>query len=509
VNPTGNQEAFSFEKITKRFGAVLANSEVSFSVTQGTIHGVVGENGAGKSTIMKVLYGMFPPDSGTLRVNGVPTEIPNPERAISLGLGMVHQHFMLVPTQTVWENIILGKEPSLGRLNKTQIRTHLEELKSQYGFTVDLNARIDTLSVGYQQQVEILKVLYRQARILILDEPTAVLTPQEVDSLFEKLKALKQSQKTIVIITHKLKEILRLTDSVTVMRQGKSIETLSTSLLNEETLAEKIIGRKRISLTSQPQSQSQGHSPTLEVQALTVSGSSSSQLKQVSFQLFPGEIVGIAGIEGNGQQELIEVLSRTQENYSGTVTLNQKSIHQFSTYEIKQKGFSLIPPDRHREGVILSFSLSENAILGHHREPHLKEGPFLSTLKRDELAKTLIREFDVRPSNPDLLMSQLSGGNQQKLVVARETLRPVSFLLAAHPTRGIDIGAIDFIHQHLLNLKSKGAAILLISSELEEILKLSDRILVLYQGKIVAETQKDQANERQLGLWMTRGENVT
>ncbi len=498
-----NPEVFSFKNITKTFASVLANHEVSFSVAEGTIHGVVGENGAGKSTIMKILYGMFEPDSGTIHFQGKPRSIPDPQTAISLGIGMVHQHFMLVPTLTVWENIILGKEPSKWLLDKASILKQLKSLKTKFGFQVDLEAKIESLSVGHQQQVEILKLLYRKANILILDEPTAVLSPQEVESLFEKLKLLKKAHKTIVIITHKLKEILSFTDSVTVMRQGKAIETLPTSSLTEDSLAEKIIGRKRIPLNFEKSGFEP--EPVLKVASLSLSEAHNSILRHISFEINRGEIVGIAGIEGNGQHELIEVLAGVEKNYSGTVILNQENIKELSAYDLKQKGFSLIPPDRHLEGVILPFSLAENAILGHHRDPQIKSGPFLSSTKITQLASQLIQSFDIRPGEPSQSIAGLSGGNQQKLVVARETAREVSFLLAAHPTRGIDIGAIDFIHQYFLKLKAQGTAMLLISSELEEILKLSDRILVLYRGEIVAQVLKNEATEKDLGLWMTGG----
>ncbi|MFM8314781.1 MAG: ABC transporter ATP-binding protein, partial [Deltaproteobacteria bacterium] len=452
---------------------------------------------------MKILYGMFPPDSGEILFDERSITLSTPHDAIQLGIGMVHQHFMLVPTLTVWENIILGQEPTLGRLNKAAIVKSLEAIKTLYGFHVDLNARVESLSVGHQQQVEILKLLYRDASILILDEPTAVLTPQEVDSLFDKLRTLKKAGKTIVVVTHKLKEILKFTDFVTVMRQGQTIETLPTSTLTESSLAEKIIGRKRIPL-NRPQVL-RAHSPILSVESVSLTCSNSTLLKNLQFQVFPGEIVGLAGVEGHGQQELVEILARARKDYTGKITLQGKDIKESSTYELKQQGFSLIPPDRYREAMVPTFSLSENVILGHHREENIKSGAFLSKEKMTLFARELIQAFDVRPGNPDQEMGSLSGGNQQKWVVARETAREVSFLLAAHPTRGVDIGAIDFIHQHLLKLKSQGAGILLISSELDELLELSDRILVIFQGEMVAEVEKEKASETQLGLWMTRG----
>lgn len=494
---------FSVSQITKRFGNVVANDEVSFSVQRGSIHGVVGENGAGKSTIMKILYGMYPPDRGSIVLDGELTSFTSPRDAIAKGIGMVHQHFMLVPTLTAWQNIILGQEPSLGSFNHKTVIDKLEKLKTDFGFHFDLTARAEDLSVGHQQQVEILKLLYQQADLLILDEPTAVLTPQEVESLFEKLKTLQAANKTIVIITHKLREILNFTNFVTIMRQGKSIETLPTQDLSEESLAEKIIGRKRIPLN---QIKSDSTLQTiLSVDSLNYKPTHGHGLKNINFTINKGEIVGLAGIEGNGQHELIEILSRATKNYSGTVLLDNKDIRLSSTYNLKQEGFSLIPPDRHKEAIILSLSVGENAILGHHRENNLKSGIFLSNQKMKDVANKYITDFDIRPRDASLPIASLSGGNQQKLVVARETDRAINFLLAAHPTRGVDIGSIDFIHQHLVKLKGQGTGILLISSELEELLTLSDRILVIYQGEIVAETVKENATEMQLGLWMTRG----
>jgi len=492
-----------FSKISKTFGAVAANRDVTFSVHSSTIHGVVGENGAGKSTIMKILYGMFEPDHGVISLKGKPTPIRTPQEAITLGIGMVHQHFMLVPTLTVWENIILGKEPSLWFVDEASVMGQLENLKKEFGFQVELNQKVETLSVGHQQQVELLKLLFRKSDILILDEPTAVLSPQEVESLFERLKNLKKAGKTIILITHKLKEILNHTDCVTIMRQGTVVETLATRDLSEEILAEKMIGHKRSPLKRHEEA----HTPQakLQVSSLTLKKPMGQKLSDISFEVNAGEIVGIAGIEGNGQQELIKCLAGIERHFDGQIVFNNQNILDVDSYDLKQMGFSIIPPDRHREAVILPFSISENAILGHHKEREIRNGWFLSGSKTEPIVSHMIQRFDVRPKDPHLSMVSLSGGNQQKLVVARETSRPVQFLLAAHPTRGIDIGAIDFIHQHFLELKSKGTGILLISSELDEILKLSDRILVLFHGRIVAQFTKETANERELGLSMTGG----
>lgn len=498
-------EAFSFCNITKTFGSLRANDNVSFSVLNGGIHGVVGENGAGKSTIMKMLYGMFPPDSGEIFFKGKQIKILAPETAIALGIGMVHQHFMLVPTLTVWQNIILGREPSLWKLNTQNILKHLEKIKDAHGFQVDLNAKVEDLAVGQQQQVEILKLLYREADILILDEPTAVLSPQEVTSFFRKLKSLQKANKTIVIISHKLQEILAITERVTIMRQGRVVETVDTASLTEISLAEKIIGRKRMPLPLTPTLRYS--EPIFLVEQVSLKSPSGSVLNNLSFHVNPGEIVGVAGIEGNGQAEMIEILTQQRNDYSGTVSFSGRDLKNGSTYDLKQQGFSFIPPDRHQEAVVLSFSIAENVILGRHRETALHSGFWLSHKKIEEMAHSLIEKFDIRPGEPQLPLVHLSGGNQQKVVVGRETAGEVSFLLAANPTRGIDIGAIDFIHSHFLKLKANRTGILLISSELEELLTLSDRILVIYQGNIVAETLTKQATETQLGLWMTRGAN--
>lgn len=494
--------AFEFDNITKIFGHVTANENVSFSVGEHSIHGVVGENGAGKSTIMKVLYGMYPPDGGRILFKGKPIEIENPQTAISLGIGMVHQHFMLVPTLSVWQNIILGREPTKGKLNQNAIRTALNTLQGEFGFTLDLDALVENLPVGHQQQVEILKLLYRRADILILDEPTAVLTPQEVDTLFERLRTLWKNNKTIVLISHKLREVLEFTHNITVMRQGKVIDTRKTSSLNQSLLAQLIVGRKLLSL---PERKTLKDSrPVVQVNNVTVrSKGHKLKLDDVSFEVHSGEILGIAGIEGNGQTELVEVLSHVREDYEGSVSLGEVSYKESTTYGIRQAGLSVIPADRHREGVILDFSLWENLILGHHLEPEFTNGLRLAKSRIRVHCKDLLDEFDVRPRAQDLPIRALSGGNQQKAVVARELSRPVQFLVAAHPTRGVDIGAIEFIHSLFLARRDEGGAVLLISSELDEILTLADRILVLYEGKIVGETPRSQTNERQLGLWMT------
>jgi len=483
-------ELLRIENITKRFGNTLANDRVSFSVEDGAIHGIVGENGAGKSTIMKIFYGMYPADSGTIYFHGNKVTIAAPQDAIALGVGMVHQHFMLVPTLTIWENVILGSEPKALRLSKETICESLNKIQNEFGFNLNLDSKIEDLSVGLQQQVEILKILYRNAKTLILDEPTAVLTPQEVDVLFTKLAQLNKQGKTIIVITHKLKEILKWTSQVTVMRQGKVVETADTKNLTSEILAEKIIGRKQKPLPKANQS-SNDEKPCLEFKKVSLKN----KLNQLSFKVFPGEIVGIAGIDGNGQNEIVDLLAKISKCDGGEISA--------------QKSIAIIPPDRHTQAVVLEFSVSENAIFGLQRLKQFGENILLSKQKVTDFTNKLIEEFDIRPRETEVAFSSLSGGNQQKLVVGRETEKKAPCLVACHPTRGVDIGAIEFIHSHLIDLKNKGVGILLFSSELEEILALSDRVLVIYQGEIVGEKAASQTNEKELGLWMTGGKNAT
>ncbi len=482
-------EFIRFHQISKRFGKTLANDAVSFSIAKGSVHGIVGENGAGKSTIMKIFYGLYPADSGDIYFNGDKLKINSPQDVIRLGIGMVHQHFMLVPTLTVWENVVLGAEPSQIRLNEEELTAELTKIQKEFGFHLNLKAKVEDLAVGLQQQVEILKLLYRKADTLILDEPTAVLTPQEVDTLFIKLSELNKQGKTIIVITHKLKEILKWTQNVTVMRQGKCIETTETAHLTEEILAEKIIGRKQKPLPKAV-ALSEKAKPVLEIKNVSFKN----KLNNLSFQVFPGEIVGIAGIDGNGQNEIVDLLAKVSRLDSGEMHVSET--------------IAIIPPDRHQEAVVLEFSVAENAVFGIHREERFGKNILLSKHKVEDFTAHLLEEFDVRPRDPNLLFSSLSGGNQQKLVVGRESEKKAACLVACHPTRGVDIGAIEFIHSHLIELKNRGVGVLLFSSELEEILALSDRVLVIYQGEIVGEKAACDTSEKELGLWMTGGKHA-
>lgn len=495
--------AFAFHDITKTFGSVVANRDVSFSVAAGTVHGVVGENGAGKSTIMKILYGMYAPDSGRIEVRDKTRKIARPQDAIALGIGMVHQHFMVVPTLKVWQNVVLGTEPGAFLREKT-ILAELSALQHEYGFSLDLELPVEALTVGQQQQVEILKLLHRKAEILILDEPTAVLSPQEVDQLLARLEVLVSRGCTIVLISHKLKEILRFTHAVTIMRQGKVVDTVPTGKLTENDLAEKIIGRKRQHLPER-KSFPIDNPFLIEAHDLTLERPVGESLRKVNFSVRSGEILGVAGIEGNGQALLVECLAGVERGYTGSARICGKEIQRADPYALHQSELALIPSDRLQEAAILDFTAEENFALGHHREAFASRHGVIQKTSRRARAVKGIEDFDVRPPDPLAAFRQFSGGNQQKLVLARELARQVRTVVAAHPTRGVDIGAIERIHAELLALRDQGAAVLLLSSELDEILALADRIVVLNDGRVVGECRRKDATETQLGLWMTGG----
>lgn len=496
----------AFVDISKSFGKVRANRSISFTIPNATIHGVVGENGAGKSTLLKILYGLYQADSGSLFFNDHEIRVRSPQDAIQLGVGMVHQHFMLVPSLTAWQNIVLGYEPKPFR--KESILQSLNELQKEVNFSLDLMALVKELTIGERQQVEILKLLYRKSELLILDEPTAVLTPQETDRLFEQLKQLRSQGKTIILITHKLKEILSNTDAVTVLRQGEAVGTYPTASLTAELLSERMIGRR---IPKLPERNVCSGKPLLQALSLSTHGTERMRLKEISFTLYKGEILGIAGVEGNGQQSLIEVLTDLLPLSEGKIeTFFDR--HQGLSQRLSQRlsqGLRLIPPDRHQDALLLPESIEDNFLLGKQRKRSLTWGPWLDRQAIQSWAKKLYQDFQVAPTNEHALslpIASLSGGNQQKVVIARETEETFDLLVAAHPTRGVDVGAIDFIHQYFLQLRSRGVSILLISSELEELLTLSDRILVFYEGTIQGEQQRDSFSEQQLGLWMTGAE---
>jgi len=492
--------------ITKRFGDVLANDRVSLKVEPGTIHAIVGENGAGKSTAMRIAYGFYAADSGEVLVDGAPRNLQSPHDAIALGIGMVHQHFMLVETMTVAENIVLGIEPgSPLALDLRAAEGRVRTLSESFGLQIDPAARVETLSVGQQQRVELLKALYREARVLILDEPTAVLSPQAVADLFRILRGMREQGKTIVIVTHKLSEVLEISDEVTVMRDGRVVGNRKTAGTSAAELARLMVGRDVLLRVEKPVAKP--GEPVLRVRGLSLKD----RLDGVSFEVRAGEIVGIAGVEGNGQTELIETLAGLVDHaaVTGVIELAGEDVTALTARGCKARGIAHVPEDRHRRGLLLDFDLAENAILGVDDRRPLAVGPGRSWLDRDairERARKIIRLFDVRPSNLDLPARSLSGGNQQKLVLGRELELPPRLLLVAQPTRGVDIGGIEFIHRRLVELRDSGCAILLVSSELEEVTALSDRLLVMRRGRIVAEVDPARASTEEIGLLMTGGE---
>ncbi len=490
--------------IDKRFGPVHANKDINLSVAKGTIHGIVGENGAGKSTLMSILYGFYQPDAGAIRVDGKRLAIHSSDAAIAAGIGMVHQHFMLVEPFTVLENVMLGVEG--GGLLKRGIahaRGELRRLEREYSLEVDPNAITGELPVGSQQRVEILKALYRGAETLILDEPTGVLTPDEADHLFRILKQLKEQGKTIILITHKLREIMAVTDAVSVMRRGEMVATLETAKTTPEELAELMVGR-RVLLRVEKTDVTPGET-LLEVKDLAyVDPKGVVRFSDVSFGVRAGEIVGIAGVAGNGQSELLEVLAGIRHASNGEMILHGAPVPIRTGADpamLRERGLAHVPEDRHRTGLVVAFEEWENAALGYHGDRNYLRGPFLNIAAIRDDARRKIEQYDIRPPNCRLKTANFSGGNQQKIVLAREMERDPTVLLVGQPTRGVDIGAIEFIHRQLLAMRAAGKAILLVSVELDEIRSLSDRVLVMCDGRIVGERAPD-SDEREIGLLM-------
>jgi len=500
------QLAVDMRGITKQFPGVLANNHVDFSVRPGEIHALVGENGAGKSTLMNILYGLFPPDSGEIHINGKQAHIGGPRDAIALGIGMVHQHFMLIPVFSVGENIMLGREPVAGPdfYDHARARTAINELTKRYGLALNPDARMGDLPVGLQQRAEIVKVLYRGANILILDEPTGVLTPQETKELFVVLRDLVKSGKTIIFISHKLKEVLEISDRITVMRRGKVVGHLTTKQTNEEEIATMMVGREvLLRVDKKPATPGAVVMRVENISANTDRGVPA--LKGVSFELRQGEILGIAGVEGNGQSELMEVLAGTRQVTGGRVLLGDRDITTYDARTERGAGVAFIPEDRRGTGLVLSFSIAENSILGRERSPTFSWNEFvLKLVAIKEWARRLVKEFDIRTPSIEVAARNLSGGNQQKVIVAREMGSKPKVLLAAQPTRGVDIGAIEFIHRRIVQERDEGTAVLLVSAELDEVRSLSDRIAVMYEGRIVSIEPPDAPEER-LGLLMTGG----
>lgn len=491
--------------ITKIFPGIKANDNITLQVKQGEIHALLGENGAGKSTLMNILFGLYQPEEGEIKVKGQPVKITSPSVANHLGIGMVHQHFMLVSNFTVTENIILGNEPKKGgKINIEDAAKSIQRLSEQYGLSVDPYAKIEDISVGMQQRVEILKILYRGAEILIFDEPTAVLTPQEIKELIGIMKLLVQEGKSIILITHKLKEIMEVSDRCTIIRKGKGIGTVDIASTNKQHLAELMVGREVNFRTEKTEAHPMQE--VLKISNLIVNDTRSlPAVKELDLTVRAGEIVGIAGVDGNGQSELIEAITGLRKVESGSIMLRGKDITNLPTRRITEEGIGHIPEDRHKHGLILDFSVRDNMVLQtYYKKPFSSKG-MLHFEKMKEKAKALIVQFDVRTAGIDTLARSLSGGNQQKAIIAREVDRNPELLIAAQPTRGLDVGAIEFIHKKLVEQRDNGKAVLLISLELDEILNVSDRIAVIYEGKIVGIVNAKETNEQELGLLMAGG----
>jgi simple sugar transport system ATP-binding protein len=497
--------AIELTGINKGFGAVHANRNVNLSVPAGTIHGIVGENGAGKSTLMSILYGFYEADSGEIRISGNPVAIRGTQDAIAAGIGMVHQHFMLIDVLTVLENVMLGAEdgPLLAR-GMAAARRELRRLEREYELTVDMDTVVGDLSVGLQQRVEILKALYRNARILILDEPTGVLTPQETERLFQILSALRRQGVTVVLITHKLQEIMAITDNVSVMRRGEMVAHRRTAVTSKEELAELMVGRRV--LLKVDKAPAMPGEPLLAVEHLSVVDARGvTRVKEVSFTVRAGEIVGIAGVSGNGQSELLEALAGIRPPSRGRILLRGAEMTRNAPSDpraVRRLGLAHVPEDRLRMGLIRGFDAWESVILGYQDDPAYNGKVLMkrAAIVADCAAK--MADFDVRPQDPQLKTANFSGGNQQKLVLAREIQREPAVLLVGQPTRGVDIGAIEFIHRQLVAMRDAGGAVLLVSVELDEVMSLSDRILVMFDGRVVGEMAARDADERTLGLMM-------
>ena len=498
------EAAIELVGINKSFGTVQANRDIDLEVSRGTIHGIIGENGAGKSTLMSILYGFYQADSGEIRVGGRPITIDSPNDAIAAGIGMVHQHFMLVQNFTVLENIILGAEgEALLKSSIAKARAELVRLEKEYGLEVDPDSIIEELPVGLQQRVEILKALFRGADILILDEPTGVLTPSEADHLFRILRQLKEEGKTVVLITHKLREIMAVTDNVSVMRQGEMVATRKTSETTVEELAELMVGRRV--LLRVEKGEARPGEVKLSVRNLSVRDSRGVlMVDDVSFDIRAGEIVGIAGVAGNGQSELIETIAGIRKAESGQVMLDGKPVEVTGNADpagLRQRRMAHVPEDRHYVGLVLPFEENENSILGYHTHDRYLNGPLLDIEAIRSDARAKIEAYDIRPPDCRLRTANFSGGNQQKIVLAREMEQDPGVLIVGQPTRGVDVGAIEFIHKRLIAMRDQGKAVLLVSVELDEIRSLADRILVMFDGRIVGERSAD-ASEGELGLLM-------
>ncbi|WP_276300736.1 ABC transporter ATP-binding protein [Halorussus lipolyticus] len=496
--------AVHLEGITKRFPGVVANDEVDLEVEEGSVHALLGENGAGKTTLMNVLYGLYQPEGGTVHLHGEPREFDTPRDAIDAGIGMIHQHFMLVDTLTTAENIVLGHEPRKWfglAMDREQAERDVRELSERYGFDVDPTARVEDVSVGVQQRVEILKALYGGADVLILDEPTAVLTPQEVEDLFEVFEELAEEDKTIIFITHKLGEAMESADDITVLRDGKNVGTVDADSTSREELAELMVGRE-VLLEADKDPVEVGD-VGLEVSDLRVTDNRGvEQVSGVNISAREGEVFGIAGVDGNGQSELVEAITGLTAPDDGRVAFQGQDVTDLSRRERIDTGLAYVPEDRQERGLVMDFDLVENGLLGSQHTPEFAEGGRIDWGHTRDHAEAIIEEYDVRPPNADAEAESFSGGNQQKFIVGREFARDPEVVVASHPTRGVDVGSIEFIHERILDLRRAGKTVLLVSSKLDEVQQLSDRLGVMHEGEIVDVVDPERVTEEELGLLM-------
>jgi general nucleoside transport system ATP-binding protein len=498
--------ALEMRGITKRYPGVVANDGIDLDIKPGEIHALLGENGAGKSTLMNILYGLATPDEGEILLDGVPTTIAGPSDAIDRGISMVHQHFMLVPVLSVADNILLGEETMANRifLDRREAHRRIVELGKRFGFEIDPDVKVANLSVGWQQRVEILKALYREARILVLDEPTAVLTPQETKEIFEVLRRLAAEGHSIIFISHKLYEVLEIADRITVIRRGKVVGSRVPAETDEDDLAALMVGRNVQLVVDRGESHPAG--PALTVSDLRVADDRGHEaVKGVTFDVRAGEILGVAGVAGNGQDEMVEALTGLRKPTSGRVELNGRDVTGTGPRELQKYGMSFVPGDRQRFGLVLSFPLEDNLVLTQYDEAPYARGPFRNEAAIHAWAKRAIAEYDIRTPSATVSAGTLSGGNQQKAVVAREFSRDLKALILDQPTRGLDVGSIEFIHRQAIAKRDAGAAILLVSAELDEVMELSDRIAVMYRGEIVALVDGPSAQREDIGLYMATG----
>jgi len=501
-----SEYVIEMNNIRKEFPGIVANDDITLQLRKGEIHALLGENGAGKSTLMSVLFGLYQPEAGEIRKNGQIVKINNPNDATALGIGMVHQHFKLIEVFTVLDNIILGAETTnkLGFLKKKEARKKVQELSEKYGLKVDLDAKVEDITVGMQQRVEILKMLYRDNEILIFDEPTAVLTPQEIDELMATMKGFAAEGKSILFITHKLNEIMAVADRVTVLRKGKYIGTVNTKDTNKQELSNMMVGRPvQLEVQKEP---AQPKEVILKVEGLTVPSKlhKNDAVKNVSFEVRQGEILCIAGIDGNGQTELIHGLTGLEKASAGKITLCGQDISGLSIRKRSQAGMSHIPEDRHKHGLVLNYTLEQNLVLQKYKDPRFQKHGFIKFDEIRKYSEKLIEDYDVRSGQGPVTVSRaMSGGNQQKAIIAREIDRDEPLIIAVQPTRGLDVGAIEHIHGQLIAERDKGKAVLLVSLELDEVMGLADRIIVLYEGEIVGELNPKETNPQELGLYMS------